>query len=94
MNWEILDTLICGIPTKWPNENHWVIRIYPSGNSGISYMSMGNVTPILEDWCENYFSEEYEVRLRFNSGDPYWSLDLRDEGDVSTFTLFWQGRIR
>jgi hypothetical protein len=41
----------------------------------------------LEKWCSSSFASTYSINFRYNDGDPFWSLILQSEEDLSLFLL-------
>jgi hypothetical protein len=69
-----------------------LIKIYPhldkffTFHADTTYLKETLQHP-LKDWCDEFLSPTYSLILRFNSGDPYWSLFLNNNSDVNIFML-------
>lgn len=44
---------------------------------------------LFEEWIEKNLSGDVDMTHRFNSGDPMWTVTIRDDADASLFKLMW-----
>jgi len=73
--------------------DRYIVQIYPNlfGKTFFPPLSSDflkeTIQQPLKEWCDNYFSHNYSLNFRYNSGDPYWSLLFHSSEDVSIFML-------
>jgi hypothetical protein len=71
----------------------YMIKIYPNLIGTIFYPPLSSdflkekIQQPLKEWCDEYFSNDYSLNFRYNSGDPYWSLLFYSSSDVNIFML-------
>jgi len=46
-------------------------------------------TPEIDQWLSDYCVGEYDSVMRFNGGNPYLSITIRQEADATAFLLRW-----
>jgi hypothetical protein len=65
--------------TKFYNKEvvGWHCWAYPSDND------------YFEEWMERSMAGKYDIALRFNSGDPMFTVHIVDPADATLFKLTW-----
>jgi hypothetical protein len=71
----------------------YLVKIYPDIIGTVFYPPLSTeflketIQAPLRKWCDEYFSNNYSLNFRFNSGDPYWSLLFYNSSDVNLFMM-------
>jgi len=65
-------------------QGQWFVKLIPD------YNTFQNGQHMLENWLATSMASKYFVQWRFNDGQPYYSLLLSDDQDLSTVLLTYQ----
>lgn len=65
-------------------QGQWFVKLIPD------YNTFQNGQKQLENWLATSMASKYFVQWRFNDGQPYYSLLLSDDQDLSTVLLTYQ----
>jgi len=65
-------------------QGQWFVKLKPD------YNTFQNAQRYLETWLADSMVSKYDVQWRFNDGQPYYSLLLSDDQDLSTVLLTYQ----
>lgn len=67
------------VPVKL--QGQWFVKLIPN------YDALQNAEKHLKGWLADSMISKYDITWRFNDGQPYYSLLLSDDQDLTTILL-------
>jgi len=75
-----------GMPQYMASINSWSERRNPVWRCKCKNL---RISPEIDQWLSDYCVGEYDSVMRFNGGNPYLSITIRQEADATAFLLRW-----